>query len=78
MQNETWGKMIFVLGIIVMFLYTTFSFLWAFAGISSPYPLALDGKSEIIGAFAFFAPPFGAFLMVIGALICGLKNKEAR
>jgi len=78
MQNKNWGIAVFILGIIVMFLYTTFSFLWAFAGISSPYPIALEGKSELVGAFAFFAPPIGALTMVIGGLVYGLKSKEVR
>jgi len=78
MKNETWGKVVFALGILTMFVYTAFSFLWTFAGISSPYPIALDGKSEFVGALAFFAPPIGALLMVIGGLIYGLRSKEAK
>lgn len=74
MNHEQWGKVVFVLGIIVMFLYTTFSFLWAMAGISTPYPLEIKSGSELVGAFAFFAPPIGALLMVVGGLIYGKKE----
>ena len=73
---KNWGIAVFVLGIIVMFLYTTFSFLWALSGISSQYPISLEGKSELVGAFAFFAPPIGALLMVIGGLIYGKKEAK--
>jgi len=76
MKHETWGKVIFILGIIVMFLYTAFSFLWAMSGVSLPYPLSLEGKSELVGAFAFFAPPIGALLMVTGGLIYGKKEAK--
>lgn len=78
MKHENWGIAIFVLGVFVMFAYTTFSFLWAFSGISSAYPLAIKSSSELVGAIAFFAPPTGALLMVIGALVYGLNSKEAR
>lgn len=78
MKHETWGMVIFVLGILVMFAYTAFSFLWAFAGISLSYPLAIKSSSELVGAIAFFAPPTGAFLMVVGGLIYGLKGKEVK
>ena len=78
MKHESWGIVIFVLGILVMFAYTAFSFLWAFSGVSSSYPLALKTSSELVGAIAFFAPPAGALLMVIGGLIYGLGVKEVK
>lgn len=78
MKHETWGIVIFILGILTLFAYTTFSFLWASSGISSSYPLALKTSSELVGAIAFFAPPTGALLMVIGGLIYGLKAKEVK
>lgn len=78
MKHETWGIVIFVLGILTMFAYTAFSFLWAFSGIPSSFPLALNTSSELVGAIAFFAPPAGALLMVIGALVYGLNNKEVK
>ncbi len=48
MKKETWGIAVLVLGIIVMFTYTAFSFLWAFSGISSVYPLAIKSSSELV------------------------------
>lgn len=78
MKHEIWGIIIFVLGILTMFAYTAFSFLWAFSGISSSYPLAIKTSSELVGAIAFFAPPTGAFLMVVGGLIYGLNVKEVK
>ena len=78
MKNENWGIVVFVLGIVVMFVYTAFSFLWAFSGTSLAYPLAITTSSELVGAIAFFAPPAGALLMVIGGLFYGLNGKEVK
>lgn len=71
MKNETLGIVIFYLGIFSLFVYTAFSFLWAFAGISAPYPLAINSTSELVGAIVFFAPPVGALLMAIGGFVYG-------
>ena len=78
MSNRIIGMIIFWIGVFSLFAYTTFSFLWAFAGINSPYPLAINSTSELVGAIAFFAPPFGALLMVIGGFIYGQKSKEVK
>ena len=78
MKHEKLGIVIFVLGILSMFVYTAFSFLWAFSGTSSAYPLAIKSSSELVGAMVFFSPPIGALLMVIGGLVHGLKSKEAK
>jgi len=69
---------IFGLGIFSLFAYTAFSYLWAMAGISSPYPLALNSTSELVGSIAFFSPPFGAFLMVMGGFVYAKNSKEVR
>ncbi|MBU0731485.1 hypothetical protein KKC88_01225 [Patescibacteria group bacterium] len=74
MPATTLGKTIFVLGIIVMFVYTAFSFLWAMAGIPLPYPLSVDNES--FGLFQLLTPPLGAALMVTGALIFGHKERR--
>lgn len=78
MKHESLGIGIFILGILTLFAYTAFSFLWASAGISSPYPISLEGKSEAVGAIAFFSPPLGALLMIIGGFIYSMKNKEIK
>jgi len=78
MDNRKIGLVIFGLGIFSLFAYTAFSFLWAFAGISSPYPLAINNPSELVGAIVFFAPPIGALLMVIGGFVYGQNRKETK
>ncbi|MBU0545839.1 hypothetical protein KKA13_01120 [Patescibacteria group bacterium] len=74
MQTKTLGKIIFFIGILTMFVYSAFSFLWALSGIPLPYPLA--GESDLFGLFALMTPPIGALLMVIGGLIYGKKIKK--
>lgn len=68
------GMAIFILGIVTMFMYTTFTFLWALAGPALPFPLSVENES--FGLFQLLTPPLGAALMVIGGLIFGKKEKE--
>ena len=68
------GKIIFTLGIVTMFMYTTFTFLWALVGISLPFPLSVENQSFYL--FQLLTPPLGALLMVIGALIFGHKERR--
>jgi len=70
---KTIGIIVFILGILTVFVYTAFTYLWALAGISIPYPLM--GKSDSFGLFSLMTPPIGAMLMILGGLIYG-KKKE--
>lgn len=72
MQTKTLGIVIFALGVLTLFSYTAFSFLWAMAGFSMSYPLVV--KTESFGLFMLMTPPLGALIMVIGGLIYGKKE----
>lgn len=74
MQIKTIGTTIFALGILTMFMYTTFTFLWALAGLALPFPLSVDNES--FSLFQLLTPPLGAILMIAGGLIFGKKEKE--
>lgn len=61
------------LGAFILFFYTIFSFLWLLVGLGPPL-FMIKGALALFGAFA---PPIGAFLMVIGGFIFGTRGKEA-
>ncbi|MBU0671374.1 MAG: hypothetical protein ABH835_04370 [Patescibacteria group bacterium] len=74
MKTSAVGKIIFAFGIVTMFMYTTFTFLWALAGLALPFPLSVDNES--FSLFQLLTPPLGAILMIAGGLIFGKKEKE--
>ncbi len=74
MQGKKLGLVFFILGVLLIHLYTTVPFVWALLGISLTYPLTV--AKEVPSTFPGFAPIIGGVLLVVGSLIYGQKVKE--
>jgi hypothetical protein len=67
MKRINIGIIILGIGIFLMFIHTTIPFLWAFLGISYPYPLA--SNEGFLFYLQGFSPVIGAILLVMGGLV---------
>lgn len=73
MKIRTISITLFIIGLIFLFIHTTFPFLWAVFGISSSYPLS---KGVILNYLSGFTPIIGALILFISAKIAErMKNK---
>ncbi len=74
MWTQRLGVAIFVLGALILHLYTTLLYLWALVNMSlRTFPLMLPSQMRgLIG----FTPPIGALLLVIGGLLYGLQGRR--
>jgi len=74
MWSQRFGLAIFVLGALVLHLYTTLLYLWALVNMSlRTFPLMLP--RSMLGLIGF-TPPIGALLLVMGSLLYGLKVRR--
>ena len=73
MQGRRLGLALFALGVFMLHVYTTLSFLWALAGMPlSAYPLLLPRNLRMLIGFT---PAVGALLLVVSSLVGG-REKE--
>ncbi len=74
MQRRTVGVIFFLIGVFTALVHTMLPWVWALAGIRSPYPLAATAGW---GAYLpGFTPPLGAMMMLIGGLVFGSEERR--
>ena len=74
MKAKTIGFILFFLGLVIINWTTTLGFFWLLVGLPLP---AVSGQpsfgSVLLGGSV---TPFGAFLMVVGGLVFGKKERR--
>jgi len=74
MKTKTIGLILFFLGLVIINWTTTIGFIWLMAGLPAPeMPVEPTVMSALLGGSI---TPFGALLMVSGALVYGKKERR--
>lgn len=66
MKRKVVAYILFVMGVLLLEIHTTFAVLWQISGISMPYPL---GRSTILYYAQGFTPILGAVCLLAAGLV---------